>query len=229
MRRTTPAVLAALLSLAACGTGETSAPASTPTAATTAATQRGPSTEACADPAVYEKWRTACEALGIPAPPGLPTGPGVTPMGVDSESSAATQEGRAFTWANGLQARLVSVEAMPSTVANADPAQDAEVLLRVEFTNTGTAPVAMPRGSAALGAYLLYGINRERGQRWGPAQESAGQLPERLVPGTSAVFVEQFTMPSSGLNELAFRLEPVVAENYGEHTWTDVQNLLPPG
>ncbi len=35
-------------------------------------------------------------------------------------------------------------------------------------------------------------------------------------------------MSSSGLGDLAFRLEPVVAENYGEHTWLDVQTLLLP-
>jgi hypothetical protein len=38
--------------------------------------------------------------------------------------------------------------------------------------------------------------------------------------------VERFTVSSSGLGDLAFRLEPVVAENYGEHTWLDVQILL---
>lgn len=111
-------------------------------------------------------------------------------------------------WADGIAARIVSVTPAPADLpftAN-DPANDLGLVVTVEFTNNGTAPLTWDSSTATPDWSLMYGANRYKAEGYA---DPDSQLPTRLMPGTTATWSTVNFLPHDQAGELALSVTPL--------------------
>jgi hypothetical protein len=178
--------------------------------------ERGMDPHNCEDPAFKNVYPHFCN--GAPAPEGA---------GAPLEGSVTLPGGTSIDYSDGLRAEIVSVTSKPNDpnvtgyAASSHPDFDTLVSVVFRLTNAGSSVLQLQEVGAHL--QLLYGQDRYDATCW--ATDGGEQdLPQRLVPGSSATFDQDCTMPSSGQSVLALTFTP--ADVPISYTFTDVQTLL---
>jgi len=99
------------------------------------------------------------------------------------------------------------------------------VYVTVKLTNTGPDPIQLA-DEFDVRSMLYYGENRYEGNEWGldTADRSLDDLPQQLVPGSSAEGTELYSIESSGEDVLRYTFNPDTA-GYADHTFVDVETM----
>jgi hypothetical protein len=176
-----------------------------------------------------ETFRAAHVALcGTDSPPG--------PAAISTEGSVTTKDGAFVQYPNGLRGEITKVIAKADDGTHPDdshPDFNELVTVTVKLSNTGSTPVKLDNdglGTSQLDLY--YGVNRYQAEGWMTDLHGVQDLPQQLVPGTSATFDSDFTLPSTELGTLAVTFQPGAgisaseSASYTAYTFTDVQTLL---
>lgn len=151
-----------------------------------------------------------------------------TSPAVRTEGSVADPGNNFVQYPNGLRGQITAVSARPDDgthQSDQHPDFDELVTVTLQLTNTGNSPVQL--NTDALGPSqvdLYYGENRYEAQGWVTEKNGIQDLPQQLVPGTSAKFDQDFTLPSSGMAVLAVKFQP--ESSYPPFVFTDVQTLI---
>ena len=209
-RKISTAILGAVttLSLAACGAGDS---------ATTSASSAPTSPEVvldeadCADAGFYVENEEFCANV-------LPGGP------VDTEGSVTTEDGSFIAYPDGLRITIqeVTTQADDGTRSMDDkPDWTQVVTVTVLLENTGTEAIPLMSESSPT---LLFGANRYEANAW-MTSGGASDLPQQLVPGSSATITTDYTLPAEGLEVLALTVSPDPS-TYTSYTFTDVETLV---
>lgn len=146
---------------------------------------------------------------------------------VRHEGSVTTKDGSFVKYPNGLTVRLTKVTTKPASRQDPDyHPGDVEVWVTESLSNQGGAPVSLT-SDLYFQTQLYYGANRYQADGFASFDNphDSMNLPQRLVPGTSALVTSSYTMPKSQLGTLAFEVNPD-AQKYTSYTFTDVQTLL---
>ncbi len=204
--------VATVLLTAACG-GDTDASEATSSAAELSAV--APSEELdpalCADAAYFDQNVEFCANAGP----------------IETEASVVEQP--FAEWPGGLRAEIASVTAEATDSYLSDqPDHDMEIRVTVRLSNSGAENIALDGSHMGpMSDQLLYGANRYEAQGWMAMDnpQSSDELPQRLVPGTSAEYVGVFSLPSTEADPLIFSFSPD-STLYPTHNFTDVETLL---
>jgi hypothetical protein len=146
-----------------------------------------------------------------------------------AEGSVTTEEGSYVEYPDGYHAVISEVTAGPADetlISPDEPEMDGQVTVTMTITNKGDAPIALNNDSFGTSPVrLLYGENRYEAQGW-MTDGGVGDLPQQLVPGTSAEFATDFTLPTAETaGPLAVEFNPD-ASVYLTYTFTDVETLI---
>lgn len=148
----------------------------------------------------------------------------------EGSASAAPTEGpaaEAHAWADGITAKVTSITRAPANLgfSSPTPGLDAVLLVTVEFSNAGSAPLAWDTSTATPDWKLYYGANRYEAD--GYSYDRAPKLPSRLMPGTTATWTTLDFLPSDQLGTLALRVTPLWNDPaHQPWTFTGVDSLL---
>lgn len=208
------ALLAGLtaLTLSACGSAQSAAPA----APTSTADIAAPTTTSEVVPTVDltncrdEKFFAANQDLCV--------------GGGDKFDGPATEPA---TFQNGLVVRIVSVAvgpADPAVYGQSTKGEDTLVTVTTEITNNGKEAYAFPQAKMNVAERLVYSPNEYDATGQMVYDVGRNDLPAQLVPGTSATTVSRHTIPAFGKESMKFHFSPD-AEALPTYTFTDVQAL----
>ncbi len=125
----------------------------------------------------------------------------------------------------GLTARIVSATSSPTEGTGREGEGDTLVQITVEISNDGDSDFEFPAAKMYVGEYLTYGANGYEANGWVTDSGGSTELPERLVPGSSATTVSDHTLPAEGLEELTFHFNPN-SEYLTEWVFTDVEDEI---
>jgi hypothetical protein len=150
-------------------------------------------------------------------------------IGVVPEGSVTTEDGSFIEYPDGYHAVISSVTAGPADETLIDderPELDGMITVTMTITNKGEAPIQLNNdGFGTSQVNLYYGENRYEAQGW-MTTGGVGDLPQQLVPGTSAEFANDFTLPSAEMDgPLAVEFSPD-ANVYTKYLFTDVETLI---
>lgn len=196
------ALLAACLLLSACATKTVAASSDAP------ATSAPATSVDCSDPNLSQSdWVQHCQAAGT-----QPT--------VDASGSVTTKDGSFVRYPDGLTVTIGGI-----VPASADEGADA-IIVRELLTNAGTATVDLSEITVAtFTADLRYGANGYLADQSAVTEHAIGDLPQRLVPGTSTEVDSLYHLPAAERGTLTFTTSPR-SDYYTPYTFTDVQTLL---
>ena len=156
---------------------------------------------------------------------------------LDAEASANAGENAALVdasetaeWDNGLTAKIASVTTgAASEYQNEQEGHDVTVQVTVEIANTGDAAFVFAEnrytGPGGARDDLYYGENLHDAQGWAGSVDGLDELPKQIVPGSSASYTGEWSLPSEGLEVLTFEFTPD-NENLPTYTFTGVESLI---
>jgi hypothetical protein len=131
---------------------------------------------------------------------------------------------------NGLRVDLMEVRVEPETFdigfEDDTNSHDRAVYVTVKLTNTGSDAIPLA-DEFDIRSMLYYGENQYEGNEWvlNSADRSLDDLPQQLVPGSSAEGTELYSIESSGEDVLRYTFNPDTA-SYSDHTFTDVESMV---
>ena len=170
-------------------------------------------------------------------PPANPTGIDGGDAALDAEASANADENfpivkadETAEWDNGLTAKIVTVTSTATTeYQKQQDGHDTVVRITVELANTGDVVFVFAEnrytGPGGPSDSLYYGVNLYTAQGWANVDgDGIDDLPKQLVPGTSATFSEEWSLPSEGLSALTFEFTPD-RETLPTFTFESVESL----
>lgn len=176
-----------------------------------------------------------CSASDRPTDGGYPEG---GQAAVEAEASANEGENEGLIdasetaeWDNGLTARITAVTSEPTThYQHVDKGHDTIITITVEIANTGDEAFAFAAnrytGPGGPSDALFYGVNMYDAQGWANVDgDGVDDLPKQLVPGTSATFSEEWSLPGAEADVLTFEFTPD-RETLMSFYFTDVQTLI---
>ena len=118
----------------------------------------------------------------------------------------------------GIPAEIVSVTAEPAEewVSREDPGLDTWVTVTVRLSGS------YELDPAYIGGDLLYGPNQIEAKWYASDQD----VPTRITPDAPYEVIQEFALPSDGLEELTYVYSPARTTE-PNHTFEDVETLLP--
>jgi hypothetical protein len=145
-----------------------------------------------------------------------------------SESSAATREGAAWEFAEGLSVRITGATRLDSQLSEPTRADTGMVVIRIDFSYTNNGSAVNVSDGHQLPVRLLHGATREEAESLGGYIGTSGQLtlrvPARVEQGATVEGAVSFAVPSTALGDLAVLV--VEPRRFTEHLFTDVHLLL---
>jgi hypothetical protein len=145
-----------------------------------------------------------------------------------SESSAATVDGAAWEFAEGLSVRITGATRLDSQLSEPTRADAGMVVIRIDFSYTNNGTAVNVSDGEQLPVRLLHGAGREEADSLGGFVGSSRQLtlraPTRVEQGATVAGAVSFAVPSAALGDLAVLV--VEPRRFTEHLFTDVQVLL---
>jgi hypothetical protein len=206
------------LTLTACG-GSDSDGTAFPAPSSSSASDPGELDPAdCTEPEFFEEYVEFCVNSGV-----------VDGSGNPAEGSVTTEEGSYVEYSDGLHAVISDVTAGPADetiIEDERPELDGLVTITMTISNEGGAPIQLNNDAFGTSQVnLYYGENRYEAQGW-MTEGGVGDLPQRLVPGSSAEFTSRFTLPTAEMGgPLAVAFNPD-SSIYLTYTFTDVETLI---